>query len=369
MDEDKDSLDEKVEEEADKEAEKFMANIQKLVEAEVEKLVGKKEEKLGDEKEITKESVKEMDAQTRSTEFIRALLTNQKEKLQVLSEGTNALGGYLVPAVLYNQIVEEQRDVAVIRPRATVIDPCPKQLNIDQLATRPKVYWRSEAAVKSTSTLQFNQISLTPYSLAVIVVLTKELVADAQIPPSIINYVINQIATAIAEEEDKVFMVGTGSGQPTGIDTYSSTVHRTVTTAANVLTYDCLVDALYKLGSKYRRNAVWLMNSNTLRKVMLLKDSQNRPIFVADPTGDLPGTVLGRPVLEQNNLAESHIWLIDLKGYWIGVREGINVMQSEEASVGGYSTFERNEVAIRVEERVDGELADLDCAVCITGTN
>lgn len=357
---------EKLEADATETAKSILSSIEKLIDA---KYADKKEEVEGEPKEMSKETVKSMDAETRSKEFIRALLLNDHQKLQVLAEGNNALGGYLVPTVLYNQIVEEQRDVAVIRPRATVIDPCPKQLNIDQLATRPKVYWRSEAATKSTSTLEFSQISLTPYSLAVIVVLTKELVADAEIPSSIIQYIINTIATAIAEEEDKAFMTGNGSGRPTGIDNYSGTVSRSVTTPANVVAADSLISAFYKLGQKYRRNAVWLMNSLTLAKVMQLKDGQNRYLFLADPTGQTAGTLLGRPVYEQNDLTQSRIWLGDLSGYWIGVREGITVMQSEQATVAGYSTFERNEVAVRVEERVDGEMADTNAFVVVNGTN
>jgi len=45
-------------------------------------------------------------------------------------------------------------------------------------------------------------------------------------------------------------------------------------------------------------------------------------------------------------------------------------MQSEEATITGVGNlFERNEIAIRVEERVDGELADLNSASVLTGTN
>jgi HK97 family phage major capsid protein len=365
----KEATEEAIEEEAKEDAEKFMSNIQKLIDASIEKMSTKKEE-IKSTQEMTKESIEQMDKTQRIGEFFKALIMNDKTKLQVLAEGTNALGGFLVPDVLYRDIVEELRDNAVIRSRATVIDPCPRHLDITQLASRPKVYWRGEAAVKSTSTAEFSNIALTPYSLAVIVVLTRELVADAAIPPSIINYVVRLIATAIGEEEDKVFTVGNGSSQPTGIDNYASgTGIRVVTTPANVLAADSLIQAFYTLGSKYRSRAVWIMNSQTLTKAMQLKDSQNRYLFVADPTGVLPGTLLGRPVIEQNNLANARIWLGDLRGYWIGVREGITVMQSEEATVASYSLFERNEIAIRVEERIDGEIADVNAFVEISGTN
>ena len=103
---------------------------------------------------------------------------------------------------------------------------------------------------------------------------------------------------------------------------------------------------------------------------MQLKDSQNRNIFVPDPTGATPGTILGRPCLRNDSLNATHIWLIDLSGYYIGVRGGINVMQSEEAYVTPVgSLWEKNLIGIRVEERIDAELADLHCAVVITNVN
>jgi HK97 family phage major capsid protein len=112
------------------------------------------------------------------------------------------------------------------------------------------------------------------------------------------------------------------------------------------------------------------MNSTAYRKAMNLLDGQSRPIFIADPTGKIPGTILGYPVLRCDALPESEVWFGDLKGYWIGYRGGISVAKSTDATIEGIGNlFERNMFAIRVERRVDGELADLDSMVVITGAN
>jgi hypothetical protein len=48
----------------------------------------------------------------------------------------------------------------------------------------------------------------------------------------------------------------------------------------------------------------------------------------------------------------------------------MSVKYSEEATIEGVGNlFEKNMTAIRVEKRVDGELADLDSFCVITGTN
>jgi len=72
-------------------------------------------------------------------------------------------------------------------------------------------------------------------------------------------------------------------------------------------------------------------------------------------------------------LPAANIWFGDLKGYYIGYRGGLSVSKSTEASItqgtDSINLFERNMFAIRVERRVDGELADLDSMVVLTGAN
>jgi len=182
------------------------------------------------------------------------------------------------------------------------------------------------------------------------------------------------MATSLNQEMERTFAVGAGTTQPTGINAYAATVHRIVATPAGVLNADSLIDVVSRLDPLYLQNAVWIMNSITWRKAMQLKDSQNRYLFIADPTGKTPGTILGYPVLRIDSLPAANIWFGDLKGYYIGYRGGLSVSKSTEASITmaanqSINLFERNMFAIRIERRVDGELADLDSMVVLTGTN
>lgn len=319
--------------------------------------------------EVTKESFKQLGKDEKIKQFVMALVANDRQALKVMSEGSNGDGGFLVPTEWYTQIVEEIRDVAQIRSRATVIPNAPRQLNINSIVGTPKAKFRAESALKDTSTVTFGQISLTPYSLAVIVVLTKELIEDAQVAEGIIPLVTRKMAQSISEREERAFAAGSGTAEPTGIDNYNTSV-KSVASVGNVVTSDAFIRALYRLGQSYRANAVWLMNSLTLSKVMQLKDTNGRYLFIADLTGATAGTLLGRTVIEQNDLPQSRVWLVDLRGYYIADSSGISVSQSEEATITGVGNlFEQNQVAIRVERRVDGELADPNGAVVITGTN
>lgn len=381
-DNDKDELKE-LEDEA-KEDDSSQDDEEKAIDKLAEKLINVFDQKKVDRNIVDKSKVEKetggftgeyekMGEEDQMYTFYKALLIGDVARLKVMSTGVNADGGFLVPTVLRKKIVEEQRDDVNIRSMSTIIDPCPATYEIDQLIGRPKSKFRAEKAIKDTSTATFAQISLTPYSLSTIVPITNELVQDAEAGGSIVSLMTRLMAVSISEREDEAFAVGTGVVQPTGINNYAATISRAYTTPANVGNADTLIECELGLGARYRRKAAWLMNTMTLRIARQLKDTQNRYLFQPDVNRKFVGTLLGYPIVEQNNLPVGTIWFGDFKGYFIGDRGGLSVAKSTEATLtsgaSNINLFERNMIAIRVEKRVDGELADLNSFAVITGFN
>lgn len=298
--------------------------------------------------------------------WLQAFLTGDRQKLQTLVEGTGARGGFLVPEDFANILVEDRRDATVMRQLATVIPVTTDTLHIPNLASRPKAFWRSEAAVKSTTTVDFGETVLTPYSLAAIVPLSNELVADASlgVGASIVNLVGNVMGRALAEEEDKAFWEGNGSGRPTGVDNYTyNGITATITDSGRA---DAIIQALYRLPQGYRNNAAFVANKNTWAKVATLKDSQNN-YLLSDLANAATPVLRGRPTYEQNDIPDGRMFLGDFSYYYIADREGVQVDTSTEATVASQSAFERNLTFVRVEERVDGEMTITQPVVEING--
>lgn len=284
---------------------------------------------------------------------IQAIFSGDRQKLQTLVEGTGARGGFLVPEDFMNIVVEDRRDMTVMRQLATVLPVSTDTIHIPGLANRPKAFWRSEAAVKSTTTVDFAETVLTPYSLAAIVSLSNELVADASLGGNIVTLVARYMAQALAEEEDKAFWTGNGSGKPTGIDNYSFvTISGGITDTTRA---DAVIQAIYRLPQGYRANAAFVANKNTWSKIATLKDTQNN-YLLSDLSGAASPTLRGLRTLEQNDIPDGKMFVGDFSYYYIADREGIQVDTSTEATVASQSAFERNLTFVRVEERVDGEL-------------
>lgn len=285
--------------------------------------------------------------------FLEALINQDRQKLQVLVEGTGARGGFLVPEDFVNIIIEDRRDVTVMRNLATVLNVTTDTIHIPGLASRPKAFWRSEGAVKSTTTVDFAETVLTPYSLAAIVPLSNELVADASLGGNIVSLVARVMSRALAEEEDKAFWEGNGSGKPTGIDNYSfSTI---VAAGSDSGRADAIINSIYRLSQGYRNGAAFVANRNTWAKVATLKDTQNN-YLLSDLGSAAAPRLRGLATYEQNDIPDGKMFVGDFSYYYIADRQGITVDVSQEATVAGQSAFERNLTFVRVEERVDGEL-------------
>lgn len=290
--------------------------------------------------------------------FVNALLTKNVEKLQLLSEGTPADGGYLVPEEFANMITEDIRDIAVMRSvAAPAMTISSDTLHIPSLVSRPKAAFRAEKAVKNTSTATFSENVLTPYSLAVIVGLSNELASDASlgVNGSIVNYIAGLMAQSISEREEKAFWVGDGTGQPTGVDNYSLRTVNAGAGATDAQKADAIISAFQRTPQGYRNRGVWVANSSTWEEIGRLKDSQGN--YLLTRLADSPTQSLrGRPVYEQNDLPGGKMFFGDFGYYQIVDREGISVKISDEATVAGTSAFESNLTYVRVEKRVDAEL-------------
>lgn len=304
----------------------------------------------------------------KSVEFFSALYGGDKQKLQILSGGTAADGGYLVPEEFANVIIEDIRDLNIMRQFASVMTTNTDTVHIPSLISRPKAAWRAEKATKNTSTATFTENVLTPYSLAAIVPLSNELVADAAlgVGGSIVNYIAGLMSTALAEKEEAAFWTGSGSAQPSGIDGGVYTLRQFAAGLTDTTRADSLIQAYQNTPQGYRNKAVWVMNMGTLFEVGRLKDSQNR-YLLTDLAGSPTQLIKGRPVYESNYLAGGTVLFGDFSFYQIVDREGISVQISSEATVGGSSAFEKNLTFVRVEKRVDAELLLPAAVTKVTG--
>lgn len=296
--------------------------------------------------------------------FLKAIIDNDSVTAKALSEGTSADGGYLVPNEFKAAIIEKRDLAAVIRPRATVFPMSRDKMDVPSEGNAVTLYWTAENAGLTESNPTFGNTTLNTNKLTGLSKMSRELFGDSGV--NLMDFLAGLYGRKFALEEDKKFMTGTGTGEPKGLRQY--TVGNIAQAGAN-LTADDVIKLFYQLGSQYRSLSTWIMHNSIIRLVRLLKDSQGRYLWT-DGLNDAPATIMGRPVVEQNDIPtnlgagtnESEIWFGDLAYYLIGDRQEMTI----ESTTEGAGTFENHQVAVKVIERIDGQLGLTDPVVKLT---
>jgi HK97 family phage major capsid protein len=317
----------------------------KSLKEEIEKSQRKSVMKVFVSQDVEKE-ISELTKEEKLAAYSHALFSADKVSLKALSEGVDADGGYTVPQDFYGVLLAEIMEQAVMRPMVTVVPMKGNVLTLNMIDHGPEVYWTSEGATKTTTTADFSRPTITAYKLASIIYLTDELIDDSAF--GLTNVLVQRFAQKMAEAEDKAIVAGTGTGQPTGIFTAGTVATRT---CSGNLSFDNIINLIYDLPVKFRKNAKFLVHPNNVRELRLLKDNDGRYLWQEPVAAGQPATIHGYPVIENYWCPEAQIAFGDYKeAYWLGDRQKMTVKISNDTE----TTFTQDKTAIRVVERIGG---------------
>ena len=270
----------------------------------------------------------------------------------VLSESTDADGGYLVPEEFEHQIISGLDEVNVIRSIAKVITTH-NDRKIPISVGHSVAIWTAENAAFTESNPTFGQTQIDAFKLTDLIRVSVELLQDAAF--DLESYIAAEFARAFGIAEEQAFCVGTGTNQPTGIFTASGGTVGVTATAANAITVDEIISLVYALKSPYRKSAKFLMNDTTVSLLRKLKDNNGAYLWQPSVQAGQPDKLLGfdlytspyAPVVTAGAFA---IAFGDFQNYWIGDRAGRTVQRLNEL----YAT--NGQIGYVATERVDGKV-------------
>lgn len=286
-------------------------------------------------------------------DMLKALRTNFRTITNVLSEGIDADGGYLVPEEYDSRLIESLEEENVFRRLGTTITTAGER-KINIAATKPAAAWIDEGEALTFGDATFAQINLDAHKLHVAVKVTEELLYDNAF--GLESYILRQFAKALANAEEDAFLNGTGTGQSLGLLAEAGGAEIGVTTAAaNKITYDELVDLVYSLKRPYRKNAAFLTNDQTVGVLRKLKDSNGHPLWHDSVEDGEPGRILGykvytSPYFPVMTAGKPAIAFGDYSYYNIGDRGTRSFAELKELFAGN------GMVGFVAKERVDGKL-------------
>lgn len=282
-----------------------------------------------------------------------ALRSNFRKVSNVLSEGIDANGGYLVPEEYDKRLIDILTEENVMRKLGTSITTSGEH-KINIAATKPAAAWIDEGAALTFGDATFEQIILDAHKLHVAIKVTEELLYDNAF--NLESYIIDQFGKALANAEEDAFINGTGKNQPLGLLAKTGGAEIGVTAAsATKITADELIDLVYSLKRPYRKNARFLTNDQTLAAVRKLKDTTGQYLWQPSYQAGEPDRILGYPVLTSPYFPvitadKTALAFGDFSYYNIGDRGTRSFAELKELFAGN------GMVGFLAKERVDGKL-------------
>ena len=216
-----------------------------------------------------------------------AIRTKFRDVSNVLQEGIDEAGGYLVPDEYDRRLIDVLDEENVLRGLATTIRTSGER-KINIAATKPAALWVEEGGALTFGDATFDQKLLDAHKLHVAIKITEELLADNAF--QLEDYIIAQFGKAIANAEEDAFLNGDGDGKPTGLFA-DAQVGVTIDTVE--IEADDVIDLIYKLKRPYRKKASFITNDSTLAVLRKLKDENGNYLWQPSLQNGEPDRILG----------------------------------------------------------------------------
>lgn len=277
--------------------------------------------------------------------MLGALRSNFRNVSNVLQEGVDADGGYLVPEEYDRRLIDVLEEENILRALGTKLTTAGDH-KINVAATKPAASWIEEGQELTWGGSTFSQILLDAHKLHVAIKVTEELLYDNAF--GLENYIITQFGKALANAEEDAFLNGDGKGKPTGI--FAKTGGGNVTAEAAAFTGDELINLVYTLKRPYRKKAAFIMNDKNLAVLRKLKDANDQYLWQPSLKEGEPERLLGYPVYTSAYAPADAIAFGDFSYYNIGDRGSRSFKKLTELFAGN------DMVGFVAKERVDGKL-------------
>lgn len=160
----------------------------------------------------------EQDAYDAAVWFKAAILKDENARASAIdkgiwnaqTEGTNADGGYTVPDLLSNAIINVMDNAGVARQLCRIVPMASDSLDIPKRSSGQTVYYPGEASAITASDKGYGIVQLTAVKRAVLTQISNELLADSVI--NVMDDVAMEAGNQLALQQDLEFIQGDGTG-------------------------------------------------------------------------------------------------------------------------------------------------------------
>jgi HK97 family phage major capsid protein len=225
-------------------------------------------------------------------------------KSKAMSQGADPSGGYIVPEEAITQVIEKLKaNVIAYELGARDMPATGVPVTIPKLTTSATGYWVSENSSITASDLGFEQINMTPKTLAGRVILSNLLLETSA--PTADSIIEQDLAQQLGLAMDLGVLNGSsggGAGEPIGImQTAGVGQFTSAMSTTTAPTLPELMDAVLDLdtANALRGRLGWAMHPIALSKVRQITENGGGayiPVAPVNTTAGFQDTLLGYPV-------------------------------------------------------------------------
>jgi HK97 family phage major capsid protein len=305
------------------------------------------------------EKTKEMKNGRASDEYKQAFWGAMRNRLtpsvhNALEIGEDSEGGYLVPDEFEGTLIKALEEANVLRQICHVITTSYGDRKIPVVASHGSASWMDEESAFSESDDAFGQVTLSAYKLGTMLKVSDELLNDSYF--DLESYIAAEFARRIGAAEEEAFLTGNGVNKPTGILNATGGADLGVTASgATAISFDEIIDLYHSLKAPYRKNASFVLNDATIKKIRKLKDGAGQYLWNPSLKTGTPDTILNQPVITSGYMptvaaGEKSIAFGDFSYYWIADRQGRIFKRLNELYAAN------GQVGFLASQRLDGKL-------------
>jgi len=283
----------------------------------------------------------------------------------VISGAVDGEGGFLVPLIVSKEIERLIELQSPLRRVARVVQLPGRDVRFPVANSGMDSGWVAEKAARpNTATPDFYAVQPPGGELYAAPQMTLAALEDAA--ADLEGFIQTAVVDEMARNESEAFINGNGVDKPRGFlngtPVATPDAGRTVgvlqyvaTGTAATLGADLigkLVAMVFATKAGYRQapGCAWMMSTAVLAELSNLKDTTGRPLFVPSLRENVPGTLLGYPVIEAEQMAAVGAGNFPVafgnwqRGYIIGDRTGLSLIRDPYTTRGFVTLYWRKRV-------------------------
>ena len=311
----------------------------------------------------------------RAAKFARAIFRKDMQALvemkAAMGEGSDSIGGYMVPEDVSGEIDRIIANYGLIRKLARQIPMKRDTINMPNLLTAPTVSWPGENTAGSDGSPTLGNTKIVCKTAVGLSAISNELLEDAN--EDVGTLLMDLFGEALAKEEDKQGLIGSGAPFTGIMNDASVNIVDAISDHDSFaeLTLDDLRDSITPIPSTALAGSVWVMHPSIWALFQKILEGSQHVLLLANGPATVGNTITGGflqpvgylwgfPVYTNEHMPDTGDTGVstkccifgNFKYFYEGNRKSLTLDVSDSATVGGVNAFAANQKVMRFTERV-----------------